>query len=104
MRINLEIDESLSLRGESTVSSGTTLLQKNGDGLLRSSGPGRHRTVFQTQGRTGLMHISDGVLSAASALPRRVAAVIVTGVSLRKTSTADVPRVAVMTAAFLWPR
>lgn len=46
------------------------------------------------------MHISDGVLSGGVCLVSAAAAVALASFSLKKTSTSDVPRVAVMTAAF----
>lgn len=46
------------------------------------------------------MHISDGVLSGSVCLVSAAAAVAVASVSLKKTSISDVPKVAVMTAAF----
>jgi cobalt/nickel transport system permease protein len=46
------------------------------------------------------MHISDGVLSGSVCLASAAAVVAVVSVSLKKTDSADIPKVAVMTAAF----
>ena len=46
------------------------------------------------------MHISDGVLSGSVCITSAAAAVAIASVSLKKTDSADIPKVAVMTAAF----
>lgn len=46
------------------------------------------------------MHISDGVLSGSVCLASAAAAVAIASVSLKKTDSEDIPKVAVMTAAF----
>ncbi len=46
------------------------------------------------------MHISDGVLSGSVCLASAAAAVAVASVSLKKTDSSEIPKVAVMTAAF----
>lgn len=46
------------------------------------------------------MHISDGVLSGSVCIVSAAAAVAIASVSLKKTDTSEIPKVAVMTAAF----
>lgn len=46
------------------------------------------------------MHISDGVLSGSVCLASAAAAIAVASVSLKKTDSSEIPKVAVMTAAF----
>ena len=46
------------------------------------------------------MHISDGVLSGPVCAGTAVAAVVIAGTVLKKTEREDIPRIAVMTAAF----
>ena len=46
------------------------------------------------------MHISDGVLSGSVCIVSAAAAVAIASVSLKKTDVSEVPKVAVMTAAF----
>lgn len=46
------------------------------------------------------MHISDGILSGTMCLATSGAAAVITTVTLKKTSHEEIPRIAVMTAAF----
>jgi len=46
------------------------------------------------------MHISDGVLSGSVCFASAAAAVVIASASLKKTDSAEIPKVAVMTAAF----
>ena len=46
------------------------------------------------------MHISDGVLSGQICIASAVAAGTITVYTLKKTRNEDIPRIAVMTAAF----
>ncbi len=46
------------------------------------------------------MHISDGVLPGSVCLISAAAAIAVTSISLKKTDSSEIPRIAVMTAAF----